>query len=151
MALTLPEYKATIKEKDKDIDSELLQIRWEHHEEKRKEKLQVLAEVSLSANSQERNQIIEEEKKGVWMVRRSREMSWQREKSRSREGKEVVVMDSAMLDRERKQLEKIKLRQQQEIQQMIEHELKMQGIRERNKAKMRKQRRKEEQRQKEML
>jgi hypothetical protein len=42
--ITLKDYKE--KCKDKRLDNEALKIRYEHHEEKRKEKLKVLIEVS---------------------------------------------------------------------------------------------------------
>ena len=49
-----------------------------------------------------------------------------------------------MLDREHKQLEKIKFKQQQEIQQMIDYEMSMQKIREENDQRIKKEKQKEE-------
>lgn len=43
--LALEEYKEKVK--DKRLDKDSLKIRWEHHEEKRKEKLRVLIEVTI--------------------------------------------------------------------------------------------------------
>ena len=56
-------------------------------------------------------------------------------------------LDSAMLERERQQLEKIKFKQQKEIEQMMEHEKKMQEIRDKNEEKFIKEREREERRQ----
>ena len=44
-------------------------------------------------------------------------------------------IDSAMIENERRALEKIKLKQQKEMEQMMEYEKKMQEIRERNEEK----------------
>ena len=66
-------------------------------------------------------------------------------------GNGPVITDSAMLDKERKQLEKIKLKQQQELQQMMEYELKMQQIRQTNEEKLQMQKEREEKRQKELM
>ena len=118
--LSLENYKQ--KSGKKDLERSLLQKRWEHFEEKRKEKLKLVIE--------ERNKIIEEEKQGMWKPMKSIiQQSLQRSKGsvmRRSQYKEstIVVTDSAMLDKERKQLEKIKLKQQQELQQMMEYELK---------------------------
>ena len=46
---------------------------------------------------------------------------------------------SSLIEREKKKMEQIKKKQQQEIEQLMEHELKMQEIRERNEEKMNKQ------------
>ena len=56
-------------------------------------------------------------------------------------------LDSAMLERERQQLEKIKFKQQKEIEQMMEYENKMQEIRDKNEEKLIKEREREERRQ----
>lgn len=45
-------------------------------------------------------------------------------------------IDSAMIENERKALEKIKIKQQKEMEQMMEHERKMQEIRMRNEEKL---------------
>jgi len=55
-------------------------------------------------------------------------------------------MQSAMLEKEKRELEKIKFRQKKDIEQMMEYELKMEQIRQRNEEKMRFQREKEERR-----
>lgn len=55
-------------------------------------------------------------------------------------------MQSAMLEKEKRELEKIKFRQKKDIEQMMEYELKMEQIRQRNEEKMRLQREKEERR-----
>jgi hypothetical protein len=51
-----------------------------------------------------------------------------------------------MLEKEKRELEKIKFRQKKDIEQMMEYELKMEQIRQRNEEKMRLQREKEERR-----
>ena len=53
-------------------------------------------------------------------------------------------MQSAMLEKEKKELEKIKFRQKKDIEQMMEYELKMEEIRQRNEEKLRIQMEKEE-------
>ena len=55
-------------------------------------------------------------------------------------------MQSAMLEKERKELEKIKLRQKKDIEQMMEYELKMEQTRQSNEEKVRMQMEKEERR-----
>ncbi len=136
------------------MDRDLLEKRWNHHEEKRKEKLRLVTE--------ERKRILEEEKQGVWKPMKSVMLAANTSglshkiagdslmKSSQVKGNSVVVTDSAMLDRERKQLEKIKLKQQQELQQMMEYELKMQQIRQLNEEKMKKQQEREEQHRREL-
>lgn len=56
-----------------------------------------------------------------------------------------------MIEREKRALEKIKARQQKDIEQMMEHELQMDRIRQRNEEKMIQQREKEERRRLELL
>ena len=56
-----------------------------------------------------------------------------------------------MIEREKRALEKIKARQQKDIEQMMEHELQMDRIRQRNEEKMIQQREKEERRRIELL
>jgi hypothetical protein len=51
-----------------------------------------------------------------------------------------------MLEKEKKELEKIKFRQKKDIEQMMEYELKMEQIRQRNEEKLKFQMDKEEQR-----
>jgi len=51
-----------------------------------------------------------------------------------------------MLEKERKELEKIKLRQKKDIEQMMEYELKMEQTRQSNEEKVRMQMEKEERR-----
>ena len=53
-------------------------------------------------------------------------------------------MQSAMLEKERKELDKIKIRQKKDIEQMMEYELKLEEIRQRNEEKIRLQKEKEE-------
>ena len=48
----------------------------------------------------------------------------------------VGNMHSAMLEKEKKELEKIKFRQKKDIEQMMDYELKMEQIRERNEEKL---------------
>ncbi len=145
--LSLDAFKDTLQEKN--VDKQLLKLLWEHNEEKRKEKLRVVTE--------ERLRIIDEEKQGMWAPTKSvqqasgmlppgKSTGSAGNSSMGKAASGVVVTDSAMLDRERKQLEKIKLKQQQEIQQMMEYELKMQAIREQNEEKLRKQQEREAQR-----
>ena len=55
-------------------------------------------------------------------------------------------MQSAMLEKEKKELEKIKFRQKKDIEQMMEYELKMEQIRQRNEEKIKQQMDKEEKR-----
>ncbi len=43
--VSMEEYKQRVKKRG--LDPELLKIRWEHHEEKRKEKMKVLLEVRI--------------------------------------------------------------------------------------------------------
>ena len=59
--------------------------------------------------------------------------------------------DSAMIEKERQTLERIKLKQQKDLEQMMEYEKKMQEIRDRNEEKMRKEREREEHRQHELF
>eukprot|EP00831_Metopus_contortus_P017591 TRINITY_DN17430_c0_g1_i1.p1 TRINITY_DN17430_c0_g1~~TRINITY_DN17430_c0_g1_i1.p1 ORF type:complete len:327 (-),score=97.69 TRINITY_DN17430_c0_g1_i1:8-988(-) len=145
--LNLDEFKDSMNEIN--VDKDLLKLCWQHHEEKRKEKLKVVVE--------ERLHVIEEEKNGIWVPMKSVQMaSGMKSKSfmnsSSTHGKSaVVVTDSAMLDRERKQLEKIKLKQQQELQQMMEYEMKMQQIKQTNEEKMAKEREREEIRQRDLV
>lgn len=56
-----------------------------------------------------------------------------------------------MIEREKRALEKIKARQQKDIEQMMEHELQMDRIRQLNEEKMIQQREKEERRRLELL
>ena len=56
-----------------------------------------------------------------------------------------------MIEREKRALEKIKARQQKDIEQMMEHELQMDRIRQRNEEKIIQQREKEERRRLELL
>ena len=128
----------------KGMAKELLQTRWEHYETKRKEKINLI--------KQERRQIIDNEKKGLWKPTKSvMHQSPKGSVTKSKDEGAVVVTDSAMLDKERKQLEKIKLRQQQELQQMVDYELKTEEIRLRNEEKLKSQREKEEQQKKELM
>lgn len=62
----------------------------------------------------------------------------------------VGNMQSAMLDKEKKELEKIKFRQKKDIEQMMEYELKMEQIRERNEEKLKMQMEKEQRRREEI-
>jgi len=58
-------------------------------------------------------------------------------------------MQSALLDKEKKELEKIKFRQKKDIEQMMDYELKMEQIRQRNEEKLKFQQEKEERRRQE--
>ena len=49
-----------------------------------------------------------------------------------------------MLEKEKRELEKIKIRQKKDIEQMMEYELKLEEIRQRNEQKIRLQKEKEE-------
>jgi len=55
-------------------------------------------------------------------------------------------MQSAMLDKEKRELDKIKFRQKKDIEQLMEYELKMEQIRQRNEEKLNFQKEKEERR-----
>ena len=60
------------------------------------------------------------------------------------------LLQSTMLEKEKKELEKIKFRQKKDIEQMMEYEMKMEEIRKRNEDKVRQQMDKEEKRKKEI-
>lgn len=66
--------------------------------------------------------------------------------STSKVGFGAPVTDSAMIEKEKQALERIKLKQQKEIEQMMEHEKQQQTIRERNEKKMQQEREREESR-----
>lgn len=53
-------------------------------------------------------------------------------------------MQSAMLEKEKRELEKIKFRQKKDLEQMMEYEIKMEQIRQKNEEKVKLQKEKEE-------
>ena len=59
--------------------------------------------------------------------------------------------NSAMLDKERRQMDKIKRKQQKDIEQMMEYEMKLQYVQEKNEEKIKLQRLAEERKQQEAI
>ncbi len=62
-----------------------------------------------------------------------------------------ALVQSAMLEKEKKEREKIKFRQKKDIEQMMDYELKLEQIRQRNELKLRQQHEKEDRRKHEVL
>ena len=105
---------------------ETAQTKFNFSEKKRLEKIQWIRD--------EKNKIEKEGQKS-------------REKSNYVSQAESSVMNSKMIEREKKELEKIERKQKQDLQQMIEYQLKTEAIRQKNEEKMEKAKKREEQRQ----
>ena len=124
---TLKRYKKSLGVEANQLTPQILQLRFEHFDQRRKEKIQIL--------NQERNNIIREEAQGLWSSERNLALNSQLSKhsgggsghkqlSGSKGGRlssavaltSPSKMDSAMLERERQALEKIKLKQQKELE-----------------------------------
>ncbi|EGR29285.1 hypothetical protein IMG5_159320, partial [Ichthyophthirius multifiliis] len=147
--------------KDKSLDKKSLELKQNHCEERRKEKIRILLE--------ERAQIIEEEKMGLWEYDDQGQIRVRKlfnhtnllnyiqynKHSQSKIGNKyqssIGASNSSVIEREKRQLEKIKLRQQKEIEQMLDHEVKMQQIRQQNEQKQQLERNKELEREHELM
>ena len=133
------------------LTPQIIQLRWEHFEQRRKEKINLIF--------QERQGVMQEEEQGLWsgeggfigqMSKHSSTGSGGKGAASLHQGRRTnsvvtgpskmmvsAATESAMIEQERKALEKIKLKQQKEIEQMMEYERKMQEIRDRNDEKQR--------------
>ncbi|CDW85779.1 UNKNOWN [Stylonychia lemnae] len=162
---SLKKFKKSLGIEANSLTPQIIQMRYEHFEQRRREKLQIL--------THERLTVLGDEKKGVWspdkgsafrnqLSNHSSGNSPVRLGGVSSAGKKNSVlpiskalssgpMDSAMIEKERQALEKIKQKQQKEIEQMMEYERKMQEIRDKNEEKQIKEKQKEEQRQQELF
>jgi hypothetical protein len=85
-------------------------------------------QVRFDLVSEERLKLIEEEAQGLWTFSKSKGHSTSKQSIDSN-------LSSALIEREKRELERIQRRQQQEIQQIIEHEVNAEAIRERNEEK----------------
>eukprot|EP00743_Colponemidia_sp_Colp-15_P004376 GILK01004719.1.p1 GENE.GILK01004719.1~~GILK01004719.1.p1 ORF type:complete len:797 (-),score=226.44 GILK01004719.1:158-2548(-) len=124
--------EAFVQKGETRVASSVLQQRWEHNENRRKEKMRMLLD--------ERDKVMSEERDGTWMASKSVKHAWNTSNGDS----------ISMMERERRHLEKLQLRQKQEIQQMLEYEIRMAQIREVNEQKVEGQRQREEERRKEI-
>lgn len=116
----------------KGLDMDAIDLKYNHFMERRQELFD-----SVVA---ERLKLMEEESQGLWAP----------SKSKGHYDSKASVdsnLSSALIEREKRELERIQRRQQQEIQQIIDHEVKIETIRERNEEKTIKQQEKEERRQ----
>jgi len=101
----------------KNITKQILELRWQHFEQRRQEKLKILLE--------ERQVIMNEEASGAWVPQSQSKIMQAAGSYHSSHGKRSAVagskmisggssggvVDSAMLERERQTLEKIKQKQ----------------------------------------
>jgi hypothetical protein len=144
---TNPEIKDFFKHKK--LDPEGLDLICKHYEERRREKVRVLLE--------EREQLIEDEKNGLvvfdtdGLQKRSKEYKGAGSVSKSKYGGSMVGGESALIEREKRQLEKIRLRQEKEIKQIMDHEAKLAEIRNKQEDKMQQQADKDRQREHELM
>lgn len=154
---TLKQFKKSLGVEASQLTPQILQLRYDHHEQKRQEKIRILVE--------ERLRIIDEESRGAWVPGNQlskhssnsggkASMAQGHMASSAFQGSKMITsgpVDSAMLERERQQLEKIKFKQQKEIEQMMEHERKLQEIRLKNEEKLQKEREREQRQQEELF
>lgn len=104
-------------EECKGLDKVAADLKYDHFLERRQLKFDLVRT--------ERQKVIELEGQGLWSS----------SKSKGPLDFKVSVdsnLSSALIDREKKELERIQRRQQQEIQQIVEHEVNIETIRERN-------------------
>ncbi|KAL4471753.1 hypothetical protein ABPG74_008646 [Tetrahymena malaccensis] len=125
---------------DKIKDKKHLEQKLAYYEEKRKVKLQLAKE--------ERALIKEQEKQGLIMFDELGNAKYTGMTGSKLHGSKQG--NSSLIEREKKQLEKIRFRQQKEIEQMMDYEIKMQEIRQQNEEKMRIDQEREQQRQREL-
>lgn len=124
-----------LKGKITKAEKEIAKQQYKHFEERRSAKVQEVTE--------ERMRIIEEEKAGsIEFVSSKRSVSTQHNSS--------VTLTSGMIEKEKRELEKMQRKQAQEIMQMVEYEKKMGSIRSRNEEKEALMRQKEAARQEEL-
>ena len=125
-----------LKGKITKAEKEIAKQQYKHYEERRLAKVLEVQE--------ERSRILEEEKAGsIEFISTKRSVSTQHNVS--------VTLSSGMIEKERKELEKMQRKQAQEIQQMVEYEKKLGSIRSRNEEKEALMRQKEAARQQELM
>ena len=120
------------------IEPDLLQMRFQHYENMRKEKLQQAVA--------ERLKIIEFENKGLWNPQKSLYIANSESPSKS-----ILInpkSDPTMIEKEKRNIEKLKVRQEQEVKQMLDYELKLEKMRQENQTKLERQKIEEDNRQK---
>ncbi len=137
-----------IKKMHVDIqDENILRLRTEHYEMKRNEKLRVCIE--------ERERVVEDERNGLWAAGQyDSNMSRMNASHMSNNNLNQSRMSDynqpgGLMDKEMANLEKMKQRQQRELDQMMEQEQKMQDMEARNRMKMEQQQMREQQRRQE--
>jgi len=124
--------------KSKINDKEGLELMVQHAEERRKEKIRVLIE--------ERAQLMEDEKNGYLNFGSKEKKESNSIGPLTKSNIQQLLntkTDSTMIEKEKKQLERIKQRQEKEIKQLVEHEAQMNEIARKQEEKMEQQREKD--------
>jgi len=141
--------------KHKRMDPEALDLVCKHYEERRQEKVRVLLEERAQLVEDERNGLIEfdpETLKGKEIKGGSGSGSGSQPKHGNYLGSAVSGGgESTLIEREKRQLDKIRKRQEKEIKQIMDHETRLAEIRKVQEEKLEAQKEKERQREMELL
>lgn len=135
-------YKHFDQIKVQGMDPKKIELQWAHLENKRKEK------ISLVAN--ERRNLIEMEQNGHLVIENNKVKYIKQSSKQSKSIQNSKSNGLSLIEKEKLQLEKIKFKQQKEIQQIMDYEMKTQEIKRANEEKLKQQHEKDLQRQKEL-